>query len=296
MAKIFYESFSVWEKLLFMLSLLLIVVVVFRPKVYIEGFKTEIKGYVEKTNEDLYDDFYSEIYDYLVFSNVRNQYELGIINQTKPTSQSIILDIGCGTGNVVHLLNEQGLNIVGVDESQSMINKTIEKYPHLKPKLVKGNVLQTHLFPLYRFTHVLCLYFTIYYLKNKSLFLENVYDWLKPGGVFILHLVNRDQFSPLLPMNTHKRRENGKYSKIHFTQFDYESNFELYKNANTGVFKERFRNKRGDTRKQQHTFYMEDQKTIITMAQKIGFIIESKINMEEIKYNHQYLYILKKPH
>ena len=295
---IFYESFSIWEKILFLLSITLIVTVIFRPKMYIEGFKTEIKGFTEKSNDDLYDDFYSEIYDYLVFSDARNEYEVGkIINITEPTLQSVILDIGCGTGNVVNLLNEQGLNITGVDNSQSMINKTIDKYPQLKMKLVKGNVLQTHLFPYYRFTHILCLYFTIYYLKNKSLFLENVYDWLKPGGFFVLHLVNRDNFSPLLPMNTYKRyKKNGKYSKIQFTHFDYDSDFELYKDANTGIFRERFKNKQGETRKQQHTFYMESQKTIITIAQKIGFIIHSKINMEEVRYNDQYLYILKKPY
>lgn len=293
---IFYESFSVWEKILFMLSLLLIVVVIFRPKVYIEGFKTEIKGYTEKTNEDLYDDFYSEIYDYLVFSEVRNDYEVGIVNRTKPTTESVILDVGCGTGNVLNLLNSQGLNVIGVDNSQFMLNKTLEKYPQLTSKLIKGNILQTQLFTSQRFTHILCLYFTIYYFKNKSLFLENVYDWLKPGGVFIIHLVNREEFSAILPMNTYKRKGNGTYSKIRFTQFDYESNFELYKSANKGVFKERFRNNRGETRKQEHTFYMEDQKTIITIAQKIGFIIQSKINMEEIRYKNQYLYILKKPY
>jgi ubiquinone/menaquinone biosynthesis C-methylase UbiE len=295
---IFYESFSIWEKILFLLSITLIITVVFRPKMYIEGFKTEIKGFTEKSNDDLYDDFYSEIYDYLVFSDVRNEYEVGkIINATEPSLQSVILDIGCGTGNVVNLLNEKGLNIIGVDNSQAMINKTINKYPQLKMKLVKGNVLQTHLFPHYRFTHILCLYFTIYYLKNKSLFLENVYDWLKPGGFFVLHLVNRDKFSPILPMNTHKRYKNDKtYSKIQFTHFDYDSNFELYKDANTGIFRERFKNKQGETRKQQHTFYMENQKTIITIAQKIGFIIHSKISMEEVRYNDQYLYILKKPY
>jgi hypothetical protein len=124
-----------------------------------------------------------------------------------------------------------------------------------------------------------------------------VYDWLKPGGYFILHLVNREKFSPVLPMNTYKRgKKDGKYSKIQFTHFDYESNFELYKDANTGIFKERFRNNKGETRKQQHTFYMEDQKTIITIAQKLGFIIHSKISMDDIRYNDQYLYVLKKPY
>jgi SAM-dependent methyltransferase len=297
MPKIFYESFSTWGKVVFMLSLLLIVVVVFRPKTYVEGFAPNISGFTEKTNEDLYDSFYSEIYDYLVYSDVRNEYEVGeIINQTNPTSSSVILDIGCGTGNIVNIINSKGFNITGIDQSHDMINKTIAKFPQLKNKLIRGNVLQTQLFPPYHFTHIMCLYFTIYYIKNKSLFMENVYDWLKPGGYFILHLVNREGFSPLLPMNSYKRgNKNGKYSKIRFTTFDYESNFELYKDANRGIFKERFRNQKGETRKHQHTFYMEDQTTILKIARQLGFIIQSKINMKEVQYDYQYLYVLKKP-
>lgn len=295
MSKIFYESFSTWGKILFLLSLLLIVVVVFRKNEHAEGFGN-LSGYTEKMNNNLYDNFYSEIYDYLVYSDVRNEYEVGeIVNQTTPTSKSIILDIGCGTGNIVNLLSKKGLNITGVDQSQDMINKTITKFPQLKNKVVQGNVLQTHLFSPYSFTHILCLYFTIYYFENKSLFMENVFDWLKPGGYFVLHLVNREKFSPLLPMNAHKRwNKTGNYSKIQFTDFDYESDFELFKDANRGIFRERFKNRQG-IRKQQHTFYMEDQMSIITAAQRIGFIIQSKVNMESVEYNYQYLYILKKP-
>jgi len=297
MPKIFYESFSTWGKIVFMLSLLLIVVVVFRPKVYIEGFSHKITGFSEKTNDDLYDNFYSEIYDYLVYSDVRNKYEVGkIVNQTNPTLRSIILDVGCGTGNVVNLLHKKGYNVTGVDYSRDMLNKTVTKYPHLKNKIVHGNILQTQLFPLYHFTHILCLYFTIYYVENKKLFLENVFDWLKPGGYFVLHLVNREKFSPVLPMNSYKRwNKNGKYSKIRFNDFDYESNFELFKDANRGIFKERFKTQKGETRKQQHTFYMEDQMSIVTTAQQIGFIVLSKINMEDVQYNYQYLYVFKKP-
>jgi SAM-dependent methyltransferase len=292
---VFYESFSTWGKILFLLAVLLVIVNGFeRPRIN-EGFT--VRGYSEKTNENLYDEFYSQIYDYIVFSDTRNEYEVGeIVNRTNPTQQSLILDIGCGTGNTVNLLKNRGLNITGVDQSSDMISKAISKYPSLKKNMVQGDVLQVQLFSPYRFTHILCLYFTVYYIRNKTLFFENVYDWLRPGGYFIIHLVNRDKFSPLLPMNSYQRRnKNGKYSKIQFVDFDYDANFELFKSANQGVFSERFRNFSGETRKQKHTFYMEDQKTILSIAQQIGFIVEGIIDMQKVKYDHQFLYILKKP-
>ena len=54
-------------------------------------------------------------------------------------------------------------------------------------------------FPQQSFTHLTCLYFTVYYIKNKRLFFENCYNWLAPGGYLLLHLVDRDNFDPILP-------------------------------------------------------------------------------------------------
>lgn len=280
-----------WDKIVFMLAILLIIAnILKRPK---EGF--EAISHIEKNNENLYDKFYAKIYDYLVFSDVRNNYEIGeIINQTNPTEKSIILDIGCGTGNIVNEFKKKGFNITGVDQSQDMINITKKKY--LLENVVKGNVLQPHLFPHYHFTHILCLYFTVYYMENKSLFFENIYDWLKPGGFFILHLVNREKFNSTLPMNTFQRRKFGNITKIPFQEFDYEARFELNKQINTGFFYEKFKHHSGGSRKNVHRFYMEDQKTILYLAQQIGFIVEGKIDMSPIKYDYQYLYILKKPY
>lgn len=292
MSKIFYESFSTWGKILFMLALLLIVIKVFETK-KVEGFA--LQGYTEKTNENLFDPFYSEIYDYLAFSDGRNEYEVNeIISLTNPNKKSVILDIGCGTGNIVNIFHEKGYTILGVDQSKAMVKKTMTKYPHVK--IITGNVLKTQLFPPFYFTHILCLYFTIYYINNKTLFFENVFDWLKPGGYFVLHLVNRDNFSPVLPMNSYQRgNKNGKSTKIQFDGFDYESTFELSKSTNQGIFNERFKTPTGETRKNKHTFYMEDQKTILLNAQSVGFIVQKQVDMKTIKYDYQYLYILSKP-
>ena len=41
--------------------------------------------------------------------------------------------------------------------------------------------------------HVTCLYFTIYYIKDKENF-SNCFYWLKPGGVLLLHLVDVNKF------------------------------------------------------------------------------------------------------
>mgnify|MGYP000869973960 CR=1 FL=1 len=39
-------------------------------------------------------------------------------------------------------------------------------------------------------------------IKDKKQFLENCYNWLQPGGVFILHLVDMYNFDPIIPAST----------------------------------------------------------------------------------------------
>ena len=46
----------------------------------------------------IYDEFYANVYDDLIFNQIKNDYEVGeIINKTTPDTESLILDIGSGT-------------------------------------------------------------------------------------------------------------------------------------------------------------------------------------------------------
>ena len=42
----------------------------------------------------------------------------------------------------------------------------------------------------------LMLMMTIYYIENKTAAFHNIYNWLKPGGYMVIHLVDRDKFDP----------------------------------------------------------------------------------------------------
>ena len=49
------------------------------------------------------------------------------------------------------------------------------------------------------------------------------------------------------------------------------------------------------TRKNEHTFYMESQEAILNQAKDAGFLLDSKIDLINVSYEYQYLYILTKP-
>jgi len=298
-----YNNLSNWGKILIFIVLLLFVVVIFKSfKINKEGFEQNDE-FLIKTDIEVYDSFYSNIYDYLVYNNVKNDYEIGeIINKTEPTSESLILDVGSGTGHHVATLETIGFNTVGIDKSADMVAKAKSTYPQLK--FVQGDVLNSSQFSNNSFTHILCLYFTLYYIKDKSTFFSNCYQWLKPGGYLVVHVVNRELFDPILPPgNPLLMVSPQKYAKqrinttqITFDQFHYSSEFDLKPNDNIAYFNEKFKfTDNGKVRKNQHILYMDTESDIITKAQNVGFIVEGKIDLLFCQYEYQYLYILTKP-
>jgi len=263
---------------------------------------TGSKDFLFKQGNDVYDDFYANIYDYLVFSGIKNDYEVGtVINSTTPSETSVIADIGCGTGHHTSSLSEKNLKVIGVDISPSMIKKAKENYPNANFQV--GDALDNGLFKMNSLTHVLCLYFTIYYFKDKRHFFDNVMDWLMPGGFLIVHLVDRETFDPILPpgnplyiVSPQKyAKERITKTKVTFDDFVYNANFDLDENNNIATFSEKFKFNDGNTRKQEQKLYMEDTSTIVNMAQDCGFILHGKIDMVKCAYENQYLYIFIKP-
>jgi SAM-dependent methyltransferase len=298
-----YNKMSSVGKIMLFIALLLILMVFFKsvnvPHANRENFEqresfTFIKG------NDIYDDFYANIYDHLVYNNIKTDYEIGqIINTTTPSSQSIILDVGCGTGHHVAKLNDKNLQVIGIDVSPAMIKAATEKYPSHKFQV--GDALNSGQFSPSSFTHILCLYFTIYYFKDKRYFFDNCMEWLMPGGYLIIHLVDKEKFDPILPPGNplyivspqkYAKKRITK-TKVTFNDFVYQSNFDL--NGNIATFDEKFKFNDGKTRRQEQTLYMEDTEVILTIAQQCGFTLHSKIDLVKCAYENQYLYVFVKP-
>lgn len=298
----FYKKLSPFGKILVFLALLLSLVVLFKTISPVkEGMITNDKILI-KTGDAIYDDFYASIYDHLVFSGAKNNYEIGtIINISNPVKASVIADIGCGTGHHVKLLSEKNLNVIGIDKSPYMIEEAKRKFPGGEFKI--GDALNHGLFQQNSLTHILCLYFTIYYMKDKQQFFNNAISWLQPGGYLFVHLVDRETFDPILPpgnplyiVSPQKyAKERITSTKVTFNDFVYSSDFKLDKDKDIAIFDEKFKFNDGHIRKQEQVLYMEDTSAIINQAQNSGFILQSKSDMVKCGYDRQYLYVFVKP-
>lgn len=292
-----------WPKIALIIGVILVILMyVNKDIIYKEGF-TQKQKFVLKKGDDIYDDFYVDLYDELILDQVKNDFEVGEIKRLiKVNSQNRVLDIGSGTGRHVDLLNKKGFKAEGLDKSQAMIKYSKNKFPELKFK--QGDALEGMLYPENSFSTITCFYFTIYYIKDKNTFLQNCYNWLMPGGYLFLHLVNRDKFDPILnvadPLHLVSAQKYAKErittSLVKFKDFQYKAKFDLDKQNNLAEFNETFKDdKTKNVRQNSHKLYMETQKHVLSIAKNIGFILQGKIDMITAQYQNQYLYLLYKP-
>ena len=294
-----WKSFSPFAKIMSVITLGVMVYLLVYSGTTIETFDND-QSFVHKIDQSIYDSFYVDVYDDILFSEFKNEYEIGtILNKTSPTKRSVILDIGSGTGHHVGELTQKGYNCQGIDLSSAMVAKAQKKYP--SSKFIHGDALKSIRFQPNSFTHITCLYFTIYMIKNKRLFFQNCMQWLKPGGYLLLHLVDRDKFDPILPVADVLAYINPQdYTKKRITttqavfkNHDYKADFKL--NHNKGTFIETFiHHTNGSVRKHTHHLYMDTQQSILSLAQSTGFILSSQSDMKSVGYKHQYIYILQK--
>ena len=160
------------------------------------------------------------------------------------------------------------------------------------------------IYPRNSFTTVTCFILQFIIWKINKQFINNVYDWLMPGGYFVLHLVNRDKFDPILntadPLHIVSAQKYAKKritnSLVKFKDFQYKANFELDKKNNLAEFKEDMTDdKTKNVRQNVHKLHMIPQKEIISLAKQAGFILQGKIDMVQAQYGYQYLYLMYKP-
>ena len=109
----------------------------------------QTKQLIFKTNSDIYDKDYAELYDTITNDYYRKQKELNTVLATT-SNDSVLLDLGSGTGHYVHEMNEKGIKSIGIDNSSAMIQRS-KKYPH---QYREGNMLDADSYYNESFTHV----------------------------------------------------------------------------------------------------------------------------------------------
>ena len=296
-----------WFILLIVLLVLLFLLQTTRKYVKFEGFQQK-EPFTIQRGSNVYDEFYSEIYDRLHNTETRSEKEaVEIINATQPDkTNSHFLDIGCGTGCLVNALKQKGYTAVGIDKSSAMIQTGCDRHPDIKMAMKCGNALDAMTFERGMFTHILCMDRTIYEIEDKITFLRNCKHWLQPGGYLFLHLVEPSEFNAIVPLGQPRgllkdtdelKMINGKRitdTAIDFIDFTYNSSYDFSQYDKSGVVVqiEKFVDATtNNVRQNEHTYSMRPSRSILEDARYCGFVLNGQFISTEDKY--QKVYILK---
>jgi SAM-dependent methyltransferase len=171
---------------------------------YKEGFaggKTTDPEIIITENAKIYDRFYAKIYDKLFYNAPKITFEVGDLKAKTMKGMSRedvdILDVGCGTGRHCELFSRK-FKTTGIDTSPAMVRIAETNAAGSADIMIADAETTDEIFPSESFTHVTAYYFVIYYMRNLSQFIANVAKWLRPGGWFVVHVVDPDKFDPLL--------------------------------------------------------------------------------------------------
>ena len=123
-------------------------------------------------------------------------YLIELFNEYNVKKDGIVLDLGCGTGNITELLSNAGYDMIGVDNSQEMLNIAIEKRGSDDSILyLLQDMREFELYGTVAAVVSICdsiNYITEYEDLVKVFKLVN--NYLDPGGVFIFDLKTEHNF------------------------------------------------------------------------------------------------------
>jgi ubiquinone/menaquinone biosynthesis C-methylase UbiE len=262
-----------------------------------------------KINKKIYDKFYAGIYDQLFYSRLKTEYEMVQIHELSlknwRKNPVKVLDAGCGTGQHITVLNRYKYPVIGIDRSPYMLKKAQNKNP--KNKFVLGDFSKKKHFKSQEFSHIMCLFFTIYYQKDLRTVFKTFNYWLKPSGVLVLHLVNRQKFDPVLErssslipfFNPQKNTKTRKLdTSLTFNKFKYNSTWIFDDNNKKNIkFVEKFTNKK-DTdntfRQHIHQFNLITMKKVVKEAKRQGFHLFKIVDLLVANHDFNYLYFFEK--
>ncbi len=105
------------------------------------------------------------------------------------SSNSIVYDIGCSTGTLLHSLNKRHLDkekikFIGMDISRDMINHAKNKYKHKRISFINKNATK---YKFKKCSLILSIY-TVQFIQPKirQELINKIYESLDWGGAFIL--------------------------------------------------------------------------------------------------------------
>ena len=270
----------------------------------IENFENE-EGITYESPSEIYDEVYASVYNMLWHSNEKLQFEQVSMQDIAladwPKDSVKVVDMCSGTAPHACWFKNLGVDYTGVDVSDAMIQKARKECPGAKFK--KGDITQVQLFPQKSVSHCLLLNFSAYQFDNPKIVSDNAYQWLEPGGYFIVHLVDPDNYDPLHDLATpfaafslqKYSLERQTDSNIYFDKFKYNGKLIKKRDEDTAEYNEIFtyydKDENGGKkyRENKHHWSMPSKERMIDIFKTSGFTFVEAVPMLNVGKEYQYL-------
>lgn len=154
----------------------------------------------------LQDKFYSSIAAYYSEIFPFNPSQITLMEEMMGNLQGkTILDVGCASGELAFHLAQLGAKVTAIDLNKSLLAAAKEKRSHENVTYMWANMLHiARLFGRAKFDGVVCFGNTLVHLMNPMQmrdFFSGVLTVLKPGGKFMLQILNYDKIFAERPDN-----------------------------------------------------------------------------------------------
>ncbi|NEU31088.1 methyltransferase domain-containing protein [bacterium LRH843] len=132
-----------------------------------------------------YDNWNANLYD--SGHSFVSKFGEGVVELLAPKKGEFILDLGCGTGDLTNKIQELGAHVVGIDQSENMVQQAQHKYKDISFQV--GDAIQLE------YQNEFDAVFSnavLHWIKTPKQALQGIYNSLKQGGRFIAEFGGKD--------------------------------------------------------------------------------------------------------
>ena len=263
---------------------------------------------------EIYDQFYTDVYSSMItpYKALLCTFEVeDFIKTVVNIREKSLLDIGCGTGHHLVEFQKAGYDVVGLDQSSTMLEEARKNLSteqnNTKPKsyrLIQGDMQNINIFSASRFDYCTCYYFSFYFSSKPSQLVNNVHKWLKSNGssIWAVHLVDPEKFDPIIDVANPfvgfslKRYIKKNISKVYFKDMYYQSTYNYNKKDRLAKFHEKFvLPKQSLVRNQVQTLHMIPiEEVVAVVCDEKKFTVLKVTDLQSYGYEYQYIYYFQK--
>ena len=132
------------------------------------------------------------------------KYGDNLVEILSPKPGELILDLGCGTGQLTQKIADAKAIVIGIDNSPAMIAEARKNYPHLEFEVADAkNFTFSELFDAV-FSNA-----ALHWIKPPETVISNVWQALKPGGRFVAEFGGKGNVEHIVEAINSVLREHG---------------------------------------------------------------------------------------